>query len=765
MCCIYVVDSYGYCINGVVLNKVSGKGISSAYILISGSERVYKTDTLGRFEICAEHINMVEVSHTSYIPQKVKLELAGTEAQKKYLTIAMEESVHTFSEVEIVSKQGESFHSTFTGNQSIQQKDILKLPTMFGEPDVIKAIQQLSGVQAANEGTGVVFVRGGSAGQNLFVLDDMEILNPSHLMGIYSVFNPLTTAGVELFKGNAPVQWQDHLSSAIIVKSVMPTKKNSGVTVNIGNISSSLALSYISKDERFTFSAGIRRSYLEALGKVASLFLNEKDNYFDQNRYSFYDINGSVRWRISNASSLSLSGYTGKDSYKKSEYNAEYSASTNWGNQALSLVYQYIKSPVSSFKHTLNYTAVNSAFNGNIFESGVSLNSTFYQWQQKNQWRYLNGSHLFFTGAELFYSHTIPQNQTTYSLNDSTVHINKFNNAGLILYLSDSYRIKENAELYMGMRFVTNSVLDPYSYGGDNISTNWQNIAETYYSLSPVVALSIFPKHNSSIKFAYSRNSQQVHLSSISSIPLPNDIWMASTPKIKPEKSHQLTAGYYQKARVLDYSVEAYFKYLDNQLIFNMNLDETSDVDFEDQFYKGKGMAYGLDFSISKNIGTISGAVNYSLSCSRRSFPEIMNGKWFKDKYDRTHDLKLNLTYQHSPRWDYSLVWVFSSGNMMTLPNGRIWMMGSIIGDYGGYNNFRLPAYHRLDISANCKLKVRKVKESVLSVSIINLYNRANPYYIFYKIKMDETQYHIDVKASQVSLFPIMPSISWRLKF
>jgi len=181
--------------------------------------------------------------------------------------------------------------------------------------------------------------------------------------------------------------------------------------------------------------------------------------------------------------------------------------------------------------------------------------------------------------------------------------------------------------------------------------------------------------------------------------------------------------------------------------------------------YKGKGIAYGLNLSLNKNTNRFGYSVNYSLGHSQRSYAQIMEGEWFNDKYDRIHDLNALLTWKISQKWDVSALWVFATGNTTTLPAGRWWMMGMVMNDYNGYNNFRLPSYHRLDLSANLKLQSNLFKESVLSFSIINVYNRMNPYFLVYKVFMCESQYNLNIKVNQVSLFPIMPSVSWRFKF
>jgi hypothetical protein len=192
---------------------------------------------------------------------------------------------------------------------------------------------------------------------------------------------------------------------------------------------------------------------------------------------------------------------------------------------------------------------------------------------------------------------------------------------------------------------------------------------------------------------------------------------------------------------------------------------EKEEMDFEDHFFHGKGRSYGVELSARKTKGRFQGSLNYTLSRSERSFPDIFSGEWFPDKFDRIHDLSLSTSFSVNDRWTFNTSWIYATGNNMTLPAGRMWMMGSVMNDYAGYNNFRLPAYHRLDVSASMKLDSDFFRESVLDFSIINVYNRANPYFVFYRVYQGDSNYDIDIRAAQVSLFPVMPSVSWKFKF
>ncbi len=762
-----IPDIYGQqdCIEGKVTDSKTEETIPYASIRIVETRQRTICDSLGNFSICGIRLSTftLEVSHVSYQTSFLSLQKKNSHS----IQIKLKEKEFITQTVDLEGYTNKQFNSNFTGNQILGEKDFLKLPSILGEADVLKAVQLLPGIQSVSEGNNGVFVRGGSPGQNLFLLDEMELMNPSHLMGLYSVFNALTTDKVEVHKGHAPAQLQGRLSSSIEVQTKNPSHENREFYANIGNISSTIALSQATADDKLGITMGIRRSYLEGIGWIASAFIPDDKNYFKLNKYSFYDFNGKARFKISPASSLTLSWYMGKDQFNMNNQNIGYQAGTRWGNRSIALTYRRNSRLGITYSHILNYTSAFSVFDGNIIDNNIYFDSRIEQIIQKNQWIKSYQKHTLRAGIEFFYTNVTPQDLQYQMLGELIWRKNNFRNIGISTFGGDHFRISDKVDLYASLRLTSNSALHPSSDGNASeakAETSDRQIDKTHFSWSPSIALSLFPADGHSIKAAYSRNVQQLHLASISSIPMPNDIWMSSSAHLKPEVSHQLSSGYYRQFNEFDASVEIYGKYLQNQLIYNAAQDQSVALPFEDLFFKGKGVAYGIDFSIAKKKGSLTGTLNYSLSRSRRSFPSILNGQWFNDKYDRIHDLNFNLSYRLNRKWELSALWIYATGSNLSLPSGRWWMMGSIMNDYDGYNNFRLPPYHRLDISASCHFDVKCFRESVLNFSVINLYNRANPYFVYYKVYMGRNQYDLDVKANQVSLFPILPSVSWRFK-
>jgi len=679
-------------------------------------------------------------------------------------SLAVRDTLHReLKEVRVEDESQLRFRSTFAGSDLLKAKDIRSIPSFLGEKDVLRALRLLPGIQSVSEGNSGVYVRGGSAGHNLFLLDEMEILNPNHLMGLFSVFNPLSVGSLEVYKGNAPVQLQGRLASTVLVNSAEPDEKNSGLEFNLGTISSTLSLIRKSKDGRLSLVVGYRRSYLEALGMLASPFLKDENNYFRNNQYFFEDFNGKIGYHLNAKTNLSLSWYTGQDNFHFRDEVLQYNATTDWGNQSILLKLDRTLGAQQTFHSSIGYTNTHSGLSGQMLENSLNFSSYIEQYQWKNRLEIRRENHLIQSGVELFLQESTPVKMSMSYRSDTALQHHRFSNAGLVVFLGDHFKSPSGKTLwYGGLRATANASLGPYSYGTTIVASD--KIAKIWWNVSPVLSVSHFPQSGRSIKASFSMNEQNIHLSSLSSIPLPFDLWVPSTPRLQPETADQLTLGYYVSNDVLNWSVEGYVKQMHHQQLFNVITDNTFSQGFEDQFLAGKGFSYGVDLTADKSWGIYSAKVRYSYARSFRSFPEVMDGEWFNDKYDRPHDFNLQFTAKPNETWDFSLLWTYASGCNLTLPSGRWWMSGMIMNDYDHFNGFRLPAYHRLDVSADWHLKSRVFKESVLNFSIVNLYNRSNPYFAYFRVFMGENRYNLQVKSYQISLFPIIPSISWRFK-
>jgi hypothetical protein len=760
LCCPFWVMGQTHCMKGYVYDEQSKMPVNGAYIYHLDYDRLAVSDTLGFFEFCGDlqPEATLQVSHLGYEDFSLRTESNQTSTINIYLKLK------SFDFDEVVVSANSYTTNLLSGIQKIDQSQILSMPTLLGEADVVRTLQQLSGIQTVSEGVGGIFVRGGGAGHNLVMLDNMELMNPVHLMGIYSVFNPLTTGQAEVFKGNSPVYLRGKIASSIIVSSINPFLVPNNIQGSIGNMASNLSLAQKSRNNKFSIITGVRQSYLGLAKAATSLFMPRDENYFNRYFYSFYDFNGRVSFRPWARTSLTVGWYLGADNFLINDDNVGYDATNNYGNQSIMGEIRTILGDEIALTATINGTRAWSGFEGDMLGNRVDFSSGLQQVSAKLRLLYENSRHTVRFGMDAYRYQTTPQNLHFIISEDTIRRRDEFFNADVSLYVEDAFSITEQFSIYGGLRFYKY-----WNYEGQSSGASlWRKPCKSvssYVPLVPALSFSFSPNVLENYKLAYSYNVQMGHLASFSSIPLPNDIWMMSSGDIQPERAHQLSCAYLRELPFGSVIFEAYGKRLENQLVFNVNTEKDQEMSFEDHFFKGKGKAYGAEISIHKTRGLLTGMLNYTLSRSKRSFPDIYGGQWFNDKFDRIHDLSLVVNFKLSDRWELGGNWVFSTGNSLTLPSGRYWTMGMIMSHYEGYNTFRMPSYHRLDLSANLKLNSRHLKQSILNFSLINVYNRSNPYFIYYKVYQESSKYDIEIKAAQVSLFPIMPSVNWRFKF
>ncbi|PWD99321.1 TonB-dependent receptor [Marinilabilia rubra] len=760
----FLAGAQDHCLRGRVVEAESGNPVQDAHIWESVGETGTVTDSVGFFKICSERPgqSMIFVSHTTYKDTSVVIQMDSPDIA----VIELRTKEFLADEVRITGRDGSYANKVVPGQSQLKSSELFNLPSVMGEADVVRGLQQMTGIQSVSEGIGGIYVRGGGPGQNRVALDDMELMNPVHLMGVYSVFNPLTTKRADVFKGHAPASVRSGLSSSILVTSKDPLLEESQINGALGNLAANLTFSWRSKNQKLGITAGFRRSYLELYRSVSSLFISEEDNYFKRSFYRFYDFNGKMAFKPWPNTRFLLTWYLGADDFSIDNDEIGYNAGTNYGNRAVAFKWNQRLGSGQSFSSTLSYSGAWSDFDGEIIDNDLWFKSWHERFSFKNQWLIEGSDHMVKFGADAYLYNTKPQDMELIMPDDTTQTEDRFKNAALSVFLEDTYDVTPDFSVYAGLRGFYYMVLGPYSYSasGRSISIDDGNWLEGDFYWSPSVSLSYTPDLNQEFRLAWSRNVQFMHLAALSSMPLPNDIWMMASPRLKPQKSHQFSIEYNRQWPSFSFTTGAFARWMENQLIFNVNVDGR-EMNFEDHFYHGKGRAYGLEFSLQKVRGDLQGALNYTLSRSERAFPEIFNGEWFNEKFDRTHDLSLQASYELNEKWTINANWIYATGNNMTLPSGRMWMMGTIMNDYDGYNNFRLPPYHRLDLSARLRLTSDVFKESVLDFSIVNVYNRANPYFVFYKVIRGDSNYDIDINIAQVSLFPVMPSVSWKFKF
>jgi len=678
-------------------------------------------------------------------------------------------------------KEDYNIKSSDLGNVELEVKKLEKLPVLMGEKDILKTLQLLPGVQSGSEGSSGFYVRGGGPDQNLILLDEGTIYNASHLFGFFSVFNSDAINDINLIKGSMPANYGGRLSSVLDINMKDGNKKRFSGRGGIGLISSKLTLEGPIKKDTSSFIVSARRTYIDILTKP---YLDTTE--YAGNGYFFYDLTSKFNYRFSNKDQIFISGYFGKDVFTFNSPDWGFNMKIPWGNSTGSIRWNHVfsnklfmNSSLIFSNYKFEFSATQNVEGNNLYQS--RLYSGIRDWNFKQDFNYyLNPRHTLKFGINNTYHIFSPSNfdASLDSLNISTNDIRYYAHEGAI-YINDEFNLNEKILINAGIRLSTFTHFGPFERyikdGSNNLGAlstdstinynSWEPI-KTYYGFEPRFSSRYLINEKSSLKFGFNQNYQYIHLTSLSSSSLPTDVWIPSSSIIKPLIGRQYSIGYYRNFNnnKYEFSLEGYYKNMENLIEYKENYIPGTSIgtdNVDNNLVSGDGQSYGFELFFSKNIGNLSGWIGYTWSKTTRKFNELNKGLEFYSKYDRTHDLSIVANYQISKRLNFSTVFVYATGNTLTLPESAFLIDGDLILEWGERNSHRMEPYHRLDIALTLDGKKKGNYQSSWSFSIYNVYNRQNPYFIYFDVNDD----NFGLTAKQVSLFPIIPSISWNFKF
>ncbi len=646
------------------------------------------------------------------------------------------------------------------GSIRMNVKELDQIPLLFGEQDILKSIQLLPGILPASEGNSSFYVRGGDTDQNLILLDDAPVFNPSHMLGFFSVFNSDVIKDLKLYKGGVPARFGGRASSVLDIHMKEGNMKEYKFSGGIGLISARFtAEGPISKDKSSFIVSG-RRTY-------ADLFLPLAANTDIRNdRLYFYDLNLKSNLIFNKNNRFFLSGYFGRDVLKASDFGL------NSGNRAGSLRWNHQFSPSLFLNTTLVLNDYDYVTEGDIsgnftLKAGVkdiSIKQDYTLSLYKGvmiTYGFSSILHRFKPGEVLFTpesvkSFVIPQKKG-------------LENA---IYLFSEQKLAKNWEIGYGFRYSFFSLIGPgieLFYDKDlNIIKSDTFPKGKFYSnysgFEPRVNISWYLTEESSLKAGYNRMSQYIHLLSNSSSGTPVDYWLPCSNNIKPQFVSQYSLGYYKEisTKGMDFSVEAYYKDMANQIDYRNNADIFLNENAEAELLFGKGRAYGVEFLLRKNSGPLTGWISYTLSRSEKKIDDINNGNWYPARQDRTHNISTVFIYQLNQKVSLSATWVYYTGNAITFPSGKYIIDNNIVSYFTSRNAYRMPAYHRLDLGASLILKKTDRYTSELNFGLYNAYARKNAYTILFRTNEDDPSV---TEAVKVYLFLAIPSITWNFRF
>lgn len=694
-----------------------------------------------------------------YYTKQIKIKLDKSKIQNAELDM---EDV-SLSEVEVSAIRADAnVKNAQSGVDKLEIKTANKIPVLLGERDILKTIQLLPGIQTTGEGNTGFYVRGGNNDQNLILLDNATVYNPSHLFGFFSTFNSDAVNDITIYKGSMPAQYGGRLSSTLDISMRDGDLKNYTVTGGIGLISSRLTLEGPIQKERSSFIFSARRTYADALAHAVGV------EQVKGSKLYFYDLNTKLTYGLSNKDKLTLTAYHGKDKLGLNQI-----AMIDWGNTIASLKWNHIFNSKKASVTTLSYT--NYAYDVSVdLTTNLNVASRIRDYSLNQEFSfYPNQRNAIKLGFTSIHHQVVPGDLTSKDPSRLDVkpftHRYSWENA---LYASNEMKLNDQLEFSYGLRLSSFSVLgggNYYTFNDnkeiiDTIYTRKGQFVKTYWNLEPRLSVAYQLNNSSSIKAAYTRTSQHMHLLSTSNLASPTDRWIANTDYIKPETAHQFSVGYFRNFsnNMFEFSAEVYYKRLNNQIDYKDGADVRTKEIIETELLFGRGRAYGLELFLKKKFGRFNGWVGYTLARSEKKIDNINEGKWYVANQDRTHDLSIVGIYDLNKKWTLSATWVFASGNPITFPTGKYVVDGHAIYYYEGRNSYRATSFHRLDIGAICTLKKTKRYSSELAFSIYNAYGRKNPYMYGFRQKQGDTS---KSEAYIIYLFSVVPSISWNFKF
>jgi hypothetical protein len=759
-------------INGTIKDQGSGESLIGASIFNLKSLQGTTSNTYGFYSFTMpgkDSVNL-RISYVGYQPIVLKF----LPAKDTTINISIL-NTNVLEEVVIQATQDEAIqNSTRMGSIDVPIENIKSLPALFGEIDVLKVIQLLPGVQSGSEGSSGLYVRGGGPDQNLILLDGVPVYNASHLFGFFSVFNADAINHVELIKGGFPARYGGRLSSVIDISMKEGNQNKFKGEGSIGIIASRLAIEGpINKKTSFIVSG--RRTYIDLL---AQPIIKKASKGEETAGYYFYDLNTKINHRINDRNKIYLSMYTGDDkAYARSKYSytrgtqkekTDDSFELRWGNLTTALrwnniinqkLFCNVTATYSKYRFLVGAKARDESTNGDSttvtyfstkYISGIrdfALKADFDFLPNPNHFIKFGGQaieHLFTPGVLSFKSTEI---------RDTTLGATATRAKEFFLYGEDDYQISNNLKVNVGVHasaFYVNQKL--------------------YHSIQPRISARYLITQALSWKASYAQMTQYIHLLSNVGIGLPTDLWVPATPSVGPEQSYLTSTGAaFNLKNKYEFSVETYYKKMVGLIEYKDGANYLNiESDWQTKVERGQGQSYGAEFFLQKKTGKVSGWLGYTLSWTNRKFANINFGRTYPYKYDRRHDVELAASYKWRENREFSLTWVYGTGNAVTLPQSSYngYQEYNVFGNnqdevkfYNGRNSYRMRAYHRLDISYTTTKKV-KWGERSWSIGAYNLYSRRNPFYM--DITYDKQG---NKKFVQYSLFPIIPSITYRFKF
>jgi len=730
-------------VSGTVSDVSNGEDLIGASISEAGTHRGAITNAYGFFSLSLPKGNhTLTVSYLGYRQKEIPIALT-TDMR---LNVRLEAETKELAEV-VVSSEGKNANvvKPDMSVDRLSSKIIKAAPALLGEVDVLKTIQLLPGVQATSEGSSGFSVRGGGYDQNLILLDEASVYNASHLMGFFSVFNNDAIKDVTLYKGDIPASFGGRLSSLLDIRTKDGNNQDYAVTGGIGLISSRLTVEGPLGDKASAIIS-FRRTYADLFLKLSNDTNQRKSSLY------FYDMNMKVNYRIDNNNRIYLAAYTGRDNFGFSDM-----VGMNFGNKTVTARWNHIFTP----KLFSNFTLIGSWYDYYLMSQftdqlGEELKSGLEDYGLKADFNYVPNPMNNIKFGYNFTFHTFHPGDGGGIGTESIfgrVSFPKQYAMENTVYVSNETNLSNKLKFKYGLRYTDFANVDKGS------------VTHHQQQFEPRTGITFILNDWHSIKASYSRTTQFIQLASNSTAGSPLDLWFPASTSVKPQLCDQFAVGYFRNfaSDNYEFSAELYYKNLKDVVDFKDHANLFLNDNIEEELRFGRGYSYGLELMLRKTVGALNGWVSYTFSKSMRQVEDINEGNWYRSPYDKPHNVSALATYDFSKKWSFSASWVYGSGTPVTYPTGRFQIEGNYVPIYSGRNEYRYPAYHRLDLSATWKLSPpgKRFKHE-LNFSLYNAYGRKNVWTILFRQDADNPD---SMYAEKIYLFRFIPSVTWNFSF
>lgn len=685
----------------------------------------------------------------------IPIALIGQTKHRKDSIVGIQDTI-ALQEISVSANRKAKISGMLTGDLKLHVDQLKSLPSLTGTLDILKLMELTPSVKASGNGSSNMYVRGGDAGQNLILYNGITTYTSGHVLGIFPLFNADHLSWVKMSKGTADAQYGNFISSVIEVESRKQKPAKFSAKGNVGLLASQATLDIpLSKNWGAYVSA--RKTYMELIVQpfIERTFSNSSSDKEETDiEYDFWDSNLSIVGKLNNKHRLSIDIMQGGDKLKINDKEIMIDGSMKWYNTLASANLYSSLSDNLQLEQSISFSHFNNKLNTKQEEMLVKLTSRIEDISYRNKFSFPLAGLPLSTGLTYTCHHIKPHNL---KLINSGVTTNSVKEDEIEAYALSVFA----STIWKPMNKLSLSPVLRYNLFTSKNETRHQ--FDDFHSVDVRLSTRYQLKENIFLRANFSHNNQYINKLTPSSIGLPTDFWIGTTPEMKPQRGDEMSLGYYQALYngLFEISADVYYRSMAHLTQFDYNFIENDNSSFVDKIKYGKGRAYGLEVMLKKNHGRLTGWLGYALSKSDRRFKEVNNGNRFPARYDRTHDLSATANYTFNSLWDMALTCIYATGNTYTQPTSWYFINNLPVKEYTKYNNARMPDYKRMDIGVNYWF----TKDNGLNFSLFNIFAVENPIYVFMVIKQDEVDGNLVLEMKKKNLYTIIPSISWNFKF